>query len=211
MIFAAKHLVAVEARSGSELWRQFWETGWDTNNSDPLVWHDRIFLSSFTRGCGLLSVQNGKPEVLYTNKLMSCHLSPGVVLGDYLYAFNGEAKQTTDFRCLYLPTGEPKWICPDPAFGSLILAESKLILLSDKGELLVAEASPAVFRPLARAKVLSGVCWTPPALADGQLFIRNARGELRCLELDPKQANDSPKLQKGFLSQSTSSNSAPLQ
>ena len=186
LIFAAKHLVALEAQNGRELWRQFWETGWDTNNTDPLIWHERIFISSFTRGCGLLSVQNGKPEVLYTNKLMHMHLSPGVVLGDYLYAFNGEAKQETDLRCLYLPTGEVKWMSKDPAFGSLILAQGKLILLSDKGELLLAEASPAEFKPLVRAKVLSGVCWTAPALANGQLYVRNARGELRCLELEAR-------------------------
>jgi outer membrane protein assembly factor BamB len=183
LIFAAKHLVALEAESGRELWRQFWETDWDTNNTDPLVWRERIFISSFTRGCALLSLQNGKPEVLYTNKVMHSHLSPGVVLGDYLYAFNGEAKQETDFRCFYLPTGETKWVRKDPAFGSLILAESKLIILSDKGELLLAEASPIEFKPLARSKVLSGVCWTPPALANGRLYVRNASGELRCLEL----------------------------
>jgi outer membrane protein assembly factor BamB len=186
LIFAAKHLVALEAQNGRELWRQFWETGWDTNNTDPLVWHERIFVSSFTRGCGLLSLQNGKPEILYTNNIMHSHLSPGVVLGDCLYAFNGEAKQETDFRCLYLPVGEVKWVSKDPAFGSMILADGKLILLSEKGELLLAEASPAEFKPLARAKVLSGVCWTPPALADGQLYIRNARGELRCLELEAR-------------------------
>ena len=186
LIFAAKHLVALEAQSGRELWRQFWETGWDTNNTDPLVWHERIFISSFTRGCALLSVQNGQPEVLYTNKVMHSHLSPGVVLGDYLYAFNGEAKQETDFRCFYLPTGELKWARKDPAFGSLILAGGKLIILSDKGELLLAEASPAEFKPLARAKVLSGLCWTPPALANGRLYARNAKGELRCLELEPR-------------------------
>ena len=186
LIFAAKHLVALEAQSGRELWRQFWETGWDTNNTDPLVWHERIFISSFTRGCALLSVQNGQPEVLYTNTVMHSHLSPGVVLGDYLYAFNGEAKQETDFRCFCLLTGELKWARKDPAFGSLILAGGKLIILSDKGELLLAEASPADFKPLARAKVLSGLCWTPPALANGRLYVRNARGELRCLELEPR-------------------------
>jgi outer membrane protein assembly factor BamB len=186
LIFAAKHLVALEAQSGRELWRQFWETGWDTNITDPLVWRERIFISSFSRGCALLSVQDGKPEVLYTNTVMHMHLSPGVVVGDYLYAFNGEAKQDTDLRCLYLPTGELKWVRKDPAFGSMILAGGKLLLLSDKGELLLAEASPAECKVLARAKVLSGVCWTPPALANGRLYVRNARGELRCLELEAR-------------------------
>jgi outer membrane protein assembly factor BamB len=186
LVFAAKHLVALDPQSGHELWRQFWETDWDTNNPDPLVHGGRIFLSSFSRGCGLLSVREGTPEVIYTNKLMHIHLSPGVVVGDYLYAFNGEAKQETDFRCLHVPTGELKWARKDPKFGSLIRARDKLLILSDKGELVLAEASPADFKPLARAKVLSGLCWTPPALANGRLYVRNARGELRCLELNSR-------------------------
>ena len=119
----------------------------------------------------------------YTNRVLRNHLSPGILLGEYLYAFNGEAKQDTDFRCIHLPTGELKWSRKDPAFGSLILAGDKLVVLSEKGELLLGRASPEGFKPLARAKVLSGLGWTPPALADGRLYVRNARGELRCLEL----------------------------
>jgi len=183
LIFAAKHLIALEPKSGRELWRQFWETAWDTNNTDPLTHGDDIFISSFSRGCGLLSVANGKPEFTYTNSVLHNNLSPGILLGEYLYAFNGEAKKDTDFRCIHVPTGQLKWTAKDPAFGSLILAGDKLIVLSEKGELLLGQASPEEFKPLARAKVLSGLCWTPPALADGRLYVRNARGELLCLGL----------------------------
>jgi outer membrane protein assembly factor BamB len=186
LIFAAKYLVALEPQSGRELWRQFWETAWDTNNTDPLTYRDHIFISSFSRGCGLLSLENGQPRVLYTNAVMHSHLSPGILLGEYLYAFNGEAKQETDFRCVHLPTGTLKWSCKDPAFGTLLMAGGKLIILSDKGELLLVDASPAAFTPLARAKVMSGVCWTPPTLADGLLYLRNAKGDLRCLALAAK-------------------------
>jgi outer membrane protein assembly factor BamB len=183
LIFAAKHLVALDPQSGRELWRQLWETDWDTNNTDPLVHGGSLFISSFSRGCGLFSVASGTPEITYTNKVLYNHLSPGILAGDYLYAFNGEAKKDTDFRCIHVPTGQLKWARKDPAFGSLILAGDKLIVLSEKGELLLGQASPEEFKPLARAKVLSGVCWTPPALADGRLYVRNARGELHCLEL----------------------------
>ena len=186
LIFASKHLVALDPQNGRELWRQLWETSWDTNNTDPLTYGEHIFISSFSRGCGLLSVTNGKPSLIYTNGLMHSHLSPGILLGEHLYAFHGEAKQETDFRCVHVPTGELKWTRKSPAFGSLIMADGKLIILSDKGELLLAEASPSAFTPIARAKVLSGVCWTPPALADGRLYVRNAKGELRCLELAMK-------------------------
>jgi outer membrane protein assembly factor BamB len=183
LIFTAKHLIGLDPQTGRELWRQFWETGWDTNNADPCIYGDRIFISSFSRGCALLSASQGKPEVIYDKKVLFNHLSPGILLGEYLYAFSGEAHQETDLRCLHLPTGEVKWTRKDPAFGSLICADGQLIVLSEKGELLVAEASPVGFNPLARAKVLSGVCWTPPALANGLLYVHNAKGDLRCLDL----------------------------
>jgi outer membrane protein assembly factor BamB len=185
LIFAAKHLIALEPQSGRELWRQSWETAWDTNNTDPLIHGNGFFISSFSRGCGLFSVANGRPEITYTNSVLYNHLSPGILLGEYLYAFNGEAKKDTDFRCIHLPTGELKWAHKDPAFGSLILAGDKLVVLSEKGELLLGQPSPEGFKPLARAKVLSGVCWTPPALAGGRLYVRDAKGELRCLEVKP--------------------------
>jgi hypothetical protein len=91
------------------------------------------------------------------------------LVGEYLYAFNGEAKQDDDFRCIHLPTGELKWSRKDPAFGSLVCADGKLIVLSEKGELLIGIASPAEFKPEARAKILRDLCWTPPTLANGVL------------------------------------------
>jgi outer membrane protein assembly factor BamB len=186
LIFAAKGLVALEPKSGRELWRQPFETDWDTNNTDPLVHGGSVFLTSFSRGCGLYSVVNGTPVMTYTNKALLNNLSPGIVVGDYLYAFSGEAKKDTDFRCIHLPTGQLKWASKDPAFGSLILSGNKLIVLSEKGELLLGQASPESFKPLARAKVLNGVCWTPPALANGRLYVRSAHGDLRCLALTTK-------------------------
>ncbi len=189
LIFAAKHLVAVEPLTGHELWRYPWETGWDENSPDPLVCRNQIFVSSFTRGCGLLAVKRGSPELIYDKKTLHNHLSPGILLGDDLYVFNGEAKQRTDFRCFNVPTGEVKWTQEEPAFGSLICAGGKLIVLSEKGELLTGEASPVEFKPLARAQVIGGLCWTPPALANGLLYVRNATGDLICLDLRAAQPN----------------------
>jgi hypothetical protein len=72
----------------------------------------------------------------------------------------------------------------DPAFGSLLQAGGKLIIFSEKGELLSAEASPEGLKVLGRGQVLGGVCWTPPALADGKIYLRNAKGDLVCVQLE---------------------------
>ena len=189
LIFASKHLVAVEPQTGHELWRFPWETGWNENSTDPFICRNQILISSFTHGCGLIAVKNGSPEVTYDKKALYSHLSPGILLGDDLYTFSGEAKQKTDFRCFHVPTGEVKWTQKEPAFGSLICASGRLIILSEKGELLVGEPSPVEFKPLARAQVTGGLCWTPPSLANGLLYARNATGDLVCLDLKPSQTN----------------------
>jgi outer membrane protein assembly factor BamB len=185
LIFAAKHLIAVDPDSGHELWRFPFETGWSTNITDPLCWDDRILISSFSHGSALLSISQDKPELLYDSNVLHNHLSPGIRIGEYLYAFNGEAKTDTDLRCIDLPTGQLKWTSKEPRFGSMIQAGSQLVLLSGNGELLVIDPSPKELKVVARAKVLSGTCWTPPALAGGRLYVRNAKGELRCLDVRP--------------------------
>ena len=133
-----------------------------------------------------MSVKDGNPEIVYDTKVLHNHLSPGILLGEYLYAFNGEARQQTDLRCIHLLSGELKWSRKDPAFGSLICAGGKLLVLAEKGELLLGNPSLAGFQIVARAQVLGGLCWTPPALANGLVYIRNSKGDLVCLDLRTK-------------------------
>ena len=65
-------------------------------------------------------------------------------------------------------------------------ADGKLIVLSDTGTLVIAEASPTAFKPLAQAQVLGGKCWTTPVLSHGKIYCRNARGDLVCVDAGAK-------------------------
>jgi outer membrane protein assembly factor BamB len=186
LIFGAKNLYAVDPVTGQERWRFPFETGYDVNNTDPIIQGNRILLTSYSHGCTLIEVRE-KPEVVYEDKkALRSHLSPGIVIGEYLYSFNGEAKTTTDFRCLHFSTGEVKWTVKEPKNGSLISASGKLLILNEKGELIAAEPSPDSFKPLARTQVIDGLCWTPPSLANGCLFVRNSKGKVVCLDLGTK-------------------------
>jgi outer membrane protein assembly factor BamB len=181
LLFSQKHLVALDPAVGREFWRYPFQTGYDINNTDPMLWEGSILITSYSRGSALLRVTDGKPEPVYTNKNLSVHLSPGILQGDYLYSFNGEAHAATDFRCIHVPTGTVKWAVKDPRFGSVICAGGRLLILAENGELLSAEPSPAGLNILARARILSGVCWTPVTWANGLLYARNAAGRLVCL------------------------------
>ena len=193
LIFSAQHLVALDPATGAERWRFPWKTDWDTNNSDPTVYDDCIFLSSFSRGCSLLSLKSGSPEPVYDTKLVCNNLSPGVLLSRYYYVFSGEAKKDTELRCVDLPRGELKWSTKEPSFGSLLATSGNLVVLTEKGELLAFDTAInsqngsagliTSVEPVVRSKVLNGTCWTPPSLANGLLYVRNAKGDVRCLDL----------------------------
>jgi len=50
----------------------------------------------------------------------------------------------------------------------------------------IAEPYPAEFKPISRAKVLTGKCWTTPVLSNGHIYCRNAVGDAVCLDVSGK-------------------------
>ena len=49
--------------------------------------------------------------------------------------------------------------------------------------LVTVSATAADWPRCARAQILTGKCWTNPALSGGRLYARNAKGTLVCVEL----------------------------
>jgi hypothetical protein len=67
-----------------------------------------------------------------------------------------------------------------------MIADGKIIVLTEKGELVTAEATPEAYKEIPRAKVLDGLCWTVPVLSGGNLYCRNHDGRLLCLDVKTK-------------------------
>jgi len=108
-------------------------------------------------------------------------MNSAVLWQGYLYGFNDE-----NLTCVAWDTGEARWSERSLRRGALMLtADGRLLLLSENGQLVVAQATPEAFRPLARARILQGRCWSAPVLANGLLYARNAQGEAVCLDLRP--------------------------
>jgi outer membrane protein assembly factor BamB len=183
-IFSSKALVAVKAKNGQELWRFKWETKWDINAVDPLLIADKLFISSFDRGCALLQLGAGAPKVLWQNKNMGNHFNSCVYWRGCVYGIDGQTDAPPkELRCLEAATGRIKWQHSGLGLGSLLAADGKLLIMSDKGELMVADAIPDGLRPLAQAQVLGGKCWTVPVLAHRRIYCRNAQGTVVCLDV----------------------------
>jgi len=183
-IFSGKALVGVRTNDGKELWRYPWITRWDITSADPILNGNTLFVSTFDRGCGLLRVGAGVPTEVWANKNMGNHFNSCVLLNGCFFGIDGNTDQAAkDFRCLDARTGAVKWKYPGLGLGSVMAADGKLIIMGERGELIVAEASADAFKPVARAQVLGGKCWTVPVLANGRIYCRNAQGDLVCLDV----------------------------
>ena len=182
VLFSTRALSMVNPEDGQLLWEHPWKTPYGVNAADPVIVGDKVFVSSgYNQGCALLQMGGNKVSVLWQNKNMRNHFNSSLAIGDSAYGFD-----ESELKCLDLQTGTVRWAERSLGKGSLVAADRTLIILSEKGQLVIAEASPAAFKPLARAQVLGGKCWTSPVLANGKIYCRNARGDLVCVDVAGK-------------------------
>lgn len=183
--FNAFGLVVVDMKAKKEVARYEWDTQYSVNSATPIVSGNRIFISSgYGKGCALLELKDGSLQEVYKNKEMKNHVNNSVLFKGHLYGFDGQQGSTRQLACLEFDNCEEKWRSGRLKVGALMIAGDRIVAMLDDGELLIAEASPDGFNELARAKVLSGRCWTYPVLCNGRIYCRsNEDGELVCVDV----------------------------
>lgn len=181
---SAQSYVAVNPLTGKEAWRIRWVTQYGVNAADPIVDGDRIFLSTgYGKGAALFKVAQPQPQELWKSKVLRTQMNAAVLLDGHLYGADGDTTGRTALKCVELNSGTEKWAHPGFGTGTVILADGKLIALSAGGELSVAPATPEGYKPIARAQVLDGKCWTTPVLANGRIYCRNWNGQIVCIDV----------------------------
>jgi outer membrane protein assembly factor BamB len=181
-IFSGSGVVTVNPANGRTLWRHPWDTAHNVNAADPILAGTDVFISSnYGRGCALLRPSGSGASVVWENRNMKNHFNTCVLVKGYLY---GNDENT--LKCIDLRSGKEMWRMRGMDKGGLIAADGKLIVLTGRGELVIAAATPDAFKELARAQVLQGTTWTHPALANGMIYARSYEGDLVCLDVRGK-------------------------
>ena len=178
-------LVILDATTGKTIAFQDWRTSFRTNSTTPIVIGNKIFISTgYRRGCALFEFTGNSLKQIYTNKNLSNHMNNSVVLGQYLYGFDGNTHQAgpKELVCMRLADGKVQWRAEGYRCGSLMAVQDSLLVLGETGNLAMGKASPKGFKPDAQAQILRGRCWTVPVLANGRIYARNAKGELVCVD-----------------------------
>lgn len=86
-------------------------------------------------------------------------------------------------KCIELTTGELMWQDRSVGKGSLIAAAGHLLVLGERGDLAVVEATPEAYREKGRVQALPSTrAWTPPSLSGGRIYVRDLEN-IACLDL----------------------------
>jgi len=166
---------------GTELVAQAWPRA-ETHAMPVVVPPDLVFVSGADpAGSALYRVAGSAAgltaEEVWKQPLMRNHFSSSVAVGEYIYGFD-----VATLRCVAVADGSLVWSKRGLGKGSLLAADGHLIILTDKGKLVLAAASPEGFAGQGSVQALKGRCWTVPSLADGKLYLRNHE-EMACYNL----------------------------
>jgi outer membrane protein assembly factor BamB len=179
-------LVGLDPATGQVQFQRRWRArqAASVNAATPLVVGDLIFVSAeYGPGAGVLRLEGSNlVDVWASDDVLSNHYATSVAHEEFLYGFHGRQEFGQSFRAVELKTGKVRWSQDGFGAGSVTLAGDRLVIVRESGELVIAAASPAAFRPLARAQILPATVRAFPALADGLLYVRNEK-TLVCVDL----------------------------
>jgi outer membrane protein assembly factor BamB len=116
---------------------------------------------------------------LWTSKEMKPDYNDILVYDGNIYGFDNGI-----FACIGLEDGKRKWKGGRYEKGqAFLLADSGLILVvSEKGELVLLKATPEKHQELGKIEALSDKTWNHPVVVGDRLFVRNAE-EVVCYQL----------------------------
>ncbi|KPK44736.1 MAG: dehydrogenase, partial [Phycisphaerae bacterium SG8_4] len=174
------------------------------NIASPVFENGYLFVSGFYDGSLLLKV---KSNSLAVNKVwrrigeserdtdsLHCCISTPIIAGDYIYGVDSHG----ELRCLDLLTGDRIWesleAVPKDRWSNIHMVrnQDRIWMFNERGELIISKLSPEGFHEISRAKIIEptegqlnrrgGVCWSHPAFAYRNIYVRNDR-ELICVDL----------------------------
>lgn len=186
LVFNRAGLVALEPLSGKIVFSFPWRsrTRESVNAATPLVIGNEIFISaSYRTGAAMLRFKESGPETIWSgDEILSNHYATSVYHDGFLFGFDGRQESGPNLRCVDAKTGKVRWSQDNFGAGTLMLAGNRLLILTEKGELILAPATPDGFKPISRAQVLPFNSRAYPALADGFYYARS-KDKLVCVNL----------------------------
>jgi outer membrane protein assembly factor BamB len=179
----------MDPASGAVRWQfPFGQRGPTVNAATPIVpAAGRLFVTA-AYGIGCVSADfdrdAARPRWQGEGPLATQYCTP-IAAGGHLYGIDGrDDVPPADLVCITEETGKELWREKNFGYGTLLMADGKLLAAKTDGELVLLRATPAGVAVLARARPLPGTVRALPALSAGRLYLRDDT-TLTCLDLAP--------------------------
>jgi outer membrane protein assembly factor BamB len=171
----------------------FGQRGPTVNAASPVLLGDAEFLVTASYGigsvCAAFDARGVTPLWQSTDALASQYATPVLVAGS-LFAIDGrDDVPPASLVCLDPATGKVRWREEGFGYGTLLVADGKIVIAKTDGEVLLVRPDATRLDVLARARpfagdIRGGPLRALPALANGRLTLRNDR-TLVALDVSP--------------------------
>ncbi len=166
-----KYLYGMDSQTGESLWSYLHKGGHSSINP-VMVGENRIFINHKWGEAALIEVNKSDAgydiNEVWTSKGIKQSHNTSVLHEGYLYGYSGRF-----LTCVDASTGKSVWKSRPPGDGFLILVDSHLVILTKKGTLHVAPATPEKYTEVASLNLFGKTTWTPPSFANGKIYARN--------------------------------------
>ncbi|MDE2925813.1 MAG: PQQ-like beta-propeller repeat protein [Acidobacteriota bacterium] len=185
LVVTAERVVGLDLAGGELHWEYPWVTSYDVNSVEPLLLgDDRLFISSgYGHGAAVLEIGRGEDgytvKTVWKNKRMKNKFNGSVLHEGHVYGLDDAI-----LACVDVTTGERKWKGGRYGYGQILLASGHLVVLTERGDLVLVEANAEEHRELARFSALTGKTWNYPVIVGGRLLVRN-QTQMACFDVSP--------------------------
>jgi outer membrane protein assembly factor BamB len=190
----ATTLVGVAASDGKLLWRYDRASNTHRINCTTPFYHDGIVYAASAYDAGGGAVKLGKDaggaitatEVFFTPRMKNHH-GGMIVVDNCVYGAAG-GNQGGFLVCLDMETGKELWSERKAPKGSLLMADQRLYLRTERGEMILIGPNRERFIERGRFKQPDRTrdpAWTHPVIANGKLYIRD-QDTLFCYDIKKK-------------------------
>jgi len=185
--FMGQEAIGLDPNDGRLRWRFPHENQWGQNISMPVMADEHHLLISSpeagAKGLKLTNVEGAdtKIEELWsTRKIQFYHVNT-VREGDWVYGSTGTMGPSF-LAAVNIKTGEIGWRERDFGKANCVLADGKLYVLDEDGNLGVTTATPQDLVVHSKVKFLDRVAWTVPTIAGKTMYVRDQK-RLRAVDL----------------------------
>lgn len=202
LIWDSDQLQALVPTTGEPLWSTPLVPRYGMSIAPPVISGERMFVSGIGETAAMYRIDGERPgvETLWSGRpkmaLYAANCTPAFV-GDHVYGADCGSGQ---FVCFRASDGQRMWETLEPTAGGsgrkshasafMIRHENRALMLSETGDLILAQLNPQQYQELARTPVIepTGECfgrpvvWAYPAIAGGRLWVRNDQ-QLICYQL----------------------------